>query len=315
MPLPRITIRSLQALLAVYEEQSFSRAAERENATQSGMSTQVKKLETLLGTPLLTRGKGTLDLTPAGEIAYERGRHILKALFELEEKLDSLERSVSGSIRVGVIPTLTRAVLPRALGRFRAAYPDVEVSVIEEYSFSLMRRVAMGELDWAAVPAGDLLSGLKATYLASDTEVLAVPPGALPDHPNLRPVKPRELTGLNLILPSSINVRRRGLEQYFSSHGVEPGEVMDMDAMLGTLELIAGGDWCAILPAAICHNDLAGDRRKLHPLVDPPIRTDYVIVHKAEKALSRAADLLFEDLKSAAMELRQDWDLTIEGRT
>ncbi|MEQ9041976.1 MAG: LysR family transcriptional regulator [Silicimonas sp.] len=315
MPLPRITIRSLQALLAVYEEQSFSRAAERENATQSGMSTQVKKLETLLGTPLLTRGKGTLDLTPAGEIVYERGRHILKALFELEEKLDSLDRSVSGSIRVGVIPTLTRAVLPRALGRFRAAYPDVEVSVIEEYSFSLMRRVAMGELDWAAVPAGDLLSGLKATYLASDTEVLAVPPGALPDHPNLSPVKPGELTGLNLILPSSINVRRRGLEQYFSSHGVEPGEVMDMDAMLGTLELIAGGDWCAILPAAICHNDLAGDRRKLHPLVDPPIRTDYVIVHKAEKALSRAADLLFEDLKSAAMELRQDWDLTIEGRT
>ena len=314
MPLPRITVRSLQALLAVYEEQSFSRAADRENATQSGMSTQVKKLETVLGRPLLKRGKGTLELTPAGEIVYERGRHVLKSLFELEERIESLDRSVSGTIRLGVIPTLTRAVLPRAMGQFRAAYPEVEVSVIEEYSFSLMRRVTMGELDWAAVPAGDLLSGLKATYLASDTEVLAAAPGALPDHLHLEPVRPADLRGLNLILPSSINVRRRGLEQYFTSHGVEPGEVMDMDAMLGTLELIASGGWCAILPAAICHTDLPGDRRKLHPLIDPPIRTDYVIVQKAEVALSRAAELMFEHMKSAALELREDWDRTIEGR-
>jgi DNA-binding transcriptional LysR family regulator len=314
MPMPKVTLRSLQALLAVYEEQSFSRAAERENATQSGMSMQVKKLETLLGTELLARGKGALDLTPAGEIAYDHGRHVFRMLFELEQKVASLDRGVAGSIRLGLIPTLTRAVLPRAMEQFRLAYPDVEVSVIEEYSFSLMRRVAMGELDWAAVPAGDLLTGLKATYLASDSEVLAVPPSALPDIPHLAPVRPADLDGLNLILPSSINVRRRGLEQYFASHGVEPGEVLDMDAMLGTLEMIAGGGWCAILPAAICHTDLPGLRRKLHPLVDPPIRTDYVIVHKAEKALGRAAELMFEHLKGAAMVLREDWDRTIEGR-
>lgn len=308
MPLPKVTIRGLQALLAVYEEQSFSRAADRENATQSGMSTQVKKLETTLDTPLLTRGKGALELTPAGEIVYERGRQVLKSLFELEKRIDALEHSVSGTIRLGVIPTLTRAVLPLAMGRFRAAYPEVEVAVIEEYSFSLMRRVATGELDWAAVPAGGLLSGLKATYLGTDSEVLAVPPGLLRDRPHLSPVRPSDLSGLNLILPSSINVRRRGLDQFFSSHNVELGEVMDMDAMLGTLELIAGGGWCAVLPAAICHTDLGGQRRKLHPLTDPPIRTDYVIVQKAEKALSQAAELMFAELRTAAMEIRKDWE-------
>lgn len=314
MPLPKVTIRNLKALLAVYEEQSFSRAAERENATQSGMSTQVKKLENVLGTPLLVRGKGALNLTPAGEIVYNRGRHVVRALFELEERVNTLDRGVSGAIRIGVIPTLTRAVLPRAMGRYHSAFPDVEVSVIEEYSFSLMRRVAMGELDWAAVPAGDLLSGLKATYLASDSEVLAVPPDALPAKAHLAPVRPADLNGLNLILPSSINVRRRSLEQYFGSQDVTPGEVLDMDAMLGTLELIAGGDWCAILPAAICHTDLPGARRKLHPLTDPPIRTDYVIVNKAEKALGQAAELMFEHLKSAALELREDWNRAIDGR-
>ncbi|MDC0140424.1 LysR family transcriptional regulator, partial [bacterium] len=55
MTYPRIKIRALQAFVAVFEEQSFSRAAERENTTQSGMSTQVKELELTLGTQLLIR--------------------------------------------------------------------------------------------------------------------------------------------------------------------------------------------------------------------------------------------------------------------
>ena len=61
MPLPKVTIRGLQALLAVYEEQSFSRAADRENATQSGMSTQVKKLETTLDTKLQAAAKPSVS--------------------------------------------------------------------------------------------------------------------------------------------------------------------------------------------------------------------------------------------------------------
>ena len=82
MPLPKVTIRGLQALIAVYEEQSFSRAAERENATQSGMSTQVKNLEEALGTRLLTRKRGTAELTPAGRIVYDAGRKALHRLYD-----------------------------------------------------------------------------------------------------------------------------------------------------------------------------------------------------------------------------------------
>lgn len=308
MALPKVTIRGLQALLAVYEEQSFSRAALREHATQSGMSTQVKNLETALGTPLLVRGKGAMTLTPAGDIACERGRQVLKALFDIERRIDGLGRAVAGTIRLGIIPTLTRAVLPRALGRFRDAHPDVGVSVIEEYSFSLMRRVLQGELDCAAVPAGDVLSGLTASYLASDVEVLALRRDMLPGLAHLAPVRPADLSGLRLIMPSAINARRHALTQYVASHGVELAEIMDMDAMLGTIELVAQSDWGAVLPSAICFPDLDGGTRKLHPLADPPIRTDYVLVQKSEKALSEAAELLIGELQRAAIGIREDWN-------
>lgn len=307
MPAPKITLRGLQALIAVHEEQSFSRAAQRENATQSGMSTQVKNLETALGLTLVERQRGKADLTPAGQIVYDDGRQILRALFELEQKVEDLTSALSGSIRLGIIPGLTRSVLPRALMRFREAHRNVEVSVLEEYSFSLMRRVVVGELDCAIVPAGEVLSGLTAGYLATDREVLVGGLGLLPGHPHLGPVGPRALSGAKLIMPSPRNVRRRWLDTYFDAHNVEIADVLEMDAMLATLQSVVGTDWCAVLPSVLCHADLAGTERKLHPLEGPGISTDYIVVQKADKALTRAADLLVTDLRDEIARVLEDW--------
>lgn len=308
MPLPKITVRSLKALLAVYEEQSFSLAAERENATQSGMSTQVKKLEEALGTQLLLRGRGEIDLTPAGRLLYGHGQGILRDLFTLEENIAALDSDVAGEIRCGIIPTLTRAVLPHAIEALRTDHPRIRVTVIEEYSFSLMQRVLTGDLDCAAVPAGDILNGLTATYLGRDSEVLVAPATFRPDLPTLSPVRPKDLDDLKLILPSSINVRRRALDTYFASHQVTLSESMDMDAMLGTLELIAASDWCAVLPSALVMPDIRTQRRKLHPLTDPPIFTEYVLVQKAERALHQPAALFAEVLATSAKSVRTEWE-------
>ncbi|MDE0113598.1 MAG: LysR family transcriptional regulator [Albidovulum sp.] len=315
MASPKINIRSLQALIAVYEEQSFSRAAERENATQSGMSTQVKNLEISLGAPLLERRRGSADLTPVGRVVYEDGRRILRALFELERKTEEVKGSVTGKIKFGIIPSLTRSVLPGAMQRFREEYRQIDISVLEEYSFSLMRRVAKGDLDCAVVPAGDVLNGLTAKYLATDHEVLFGATTLLPNRRHLDPVRPEDLDGLKLIMPSPRNIRRRWLDNYFEAHDVKIREVLEMDAMLATLEFVSRTDWCAVLPSVLCHNDIQGERRKLHPLSEPGIATDYIVVQKSEKALSRASAIFLEHLRNEVDRLLAEWKAaTLRGK-
>ena len=137
MPIPKISIRALQAFIAVYEEQSFSRAAKRENATQSGMSTQVKNLEAKLGTPLMLRTRGQIALTEAGRLVYREGQGILKALLVTETAIREIQETISGLVRFGMIPSLTRSVLSPALERYKAEFPNVTLSLLEEYSFSL----------------------------------------------------------------------------------------------------------------------------------------------------------------------------------
>lgn len=307
MPIPKISIRALRAFIAVYEEQSFSKAAARENATQSGMSTQVKNLELKLGTPLLLRDRKEYALTPAGQVVYREGQSVLKALMATEAAVSEMQTAVAGLVRVGLIPSLTRSVLIPALEEFKASFERVELSLLEEYSGSLMRRVLDGELDFAVVPSGDIPNGLTAKFVASDREMIIGSPAALPDWPHLGPAPLAALSGAKLIVPSRQNVRRKRIEGLLSAHGVHVAELMEMDGMLGTIELVGQTDWLAILPSALCHADRDGVRRKLNVLSDPPMSFDYVIVEKTETPLPHAAKLLAEHLARHTNLILADW--------
>ncbi len=307
MPYPSIKIRALQAFIAVYEEQSFSRAADRENSTQSGMSTQVKELEEMLGTPLLLRERKRFSLTPAGEIVYREGQTILKLLMGTEKTVREMQGKVAGLVRFGMIPSLTRSILIPALAQFKGEFPDVELSLLEEYSFSLMRRVLDGELDFALVPSTELPNGLTGTFVGRDREMLVSSAAIDIGHTHLAGAPLSALNGKRLIVPSRLNVRRKHFDTLLNTHGIHLAETLEMDGMLATLEMVGATDWVAILPSAICHPDKSGVVRRLNPIKDPPISLDYVLVEKAEAAQPRAARLLAECLVEHIGATLADW--------
>lgn len=293
--------------MAVYEEQSFSRAAARENATQSGMSTQVKMLEDMLGTKLLIRERNRIQLTPAGEIAYREGQKVLKRLLATEAAIREIESKVAGLVRVGIIPSLTRSILRAAVEEFQEEFPDVELSFLEEYSHSLMRRVLDGDLDFALVPTTELPAGLSGTFVAHDREMLVscVTNDLGADH--MTPVPLSVLTGKRLIVPTGLNVRRQRIERLLKTHDIQLDEMLELDGMLATIEILGSSDWVAILPSAICHPDKSGSVRKLNPIKDPPISLDYIRVEKTEVGLPRAATELADTLSRHILRVLEDW--------
>jgi len=172
----KISLRSLKAFVAVYEEQSFSRAAERVHATQSGMSTQVKNLEYRLGKDLLQRDRNSLKLSDAGKIVYENGLQVLQKISATEQLIEELNDEYFGDLNIGLIPTLTRTAFTNVIDEFKTLMPNVNVILTEEYSGSLLGRVNSGELDFAVVPSSDLPQGLSSTYIESDREFLVSAP-------------------------------------------------------------------------------------------------------------------------------------------
>jgi LysR family nitrogen assimilation transcriptional regulator len=240
-----VALRQIRAVIAVCEEGSFTRAAARENATQSGISQHVAAVERSLGIKLFERTSVGVKPTPAGLLYYRRCVEAVGQIESANEEVRSFAAVVSGDLRIGLIPTLTRAVLAPTLEQYAPRYPDVRLHIVEGYSGVLTDMVLADDLDFAVVPTTEGRIGLKSRLLVRDREMLVSGPRR--GLRALEPVLLRNCGPLKIVVPSPSNVRRRNIEVYLQTHGVEVTDMMEMDAMIGTLEFVARTDWVAIL--------------------------------------------------------------------
>ena len=299
-----IPLRQIRAVIAVCEEGSFTRAAERENATQSGISQHVAAVERALGAKLFERSSAGVVPTPAGVRYYKRCIEAVGMLDNAAEEARSIASDVTGDLRLGLMPTFTRAVLAPVLEDFVERHSEVRLHIIEGYSGLLTELTLADELDFAVVPAFEGRVGLKVTHLVRDPEFLISRPRR--DAAPLKLVRLRDLRPFKVIVPGRDNVRRRNLETYFQTHGVTVDAMLELDAMIGTLELVARSDWVTVLPSLISANDIATGEFTVNP-IDPPLHAEFVIIQPSRRTLSTQARLFLDRFKAEITNIQEKW--------
>ena len=300
-----VALRQIRAIIAVCEEGSFTRAAARENATQSGISQHVAAVERTLGVRLFERLASGVQPTPAGLRYYKRCVEAVGQIETANEEVRGFANLVTGDLRIGLMPTFTRAALAPTLEAFVPKYPDVRLHIVEGYSGVLTEMVLADELDFAVVPTFEGRVGLKSRLLVRDREMLVSSPrrGFAP----LAPVRLKDCGPLKIVVPGRSNVRRRNIEIYFRTHGVEVAELMEMDAMFGTLEFVARSDWVAILSGLICVDDIDKTERVVNPIFDPPLFAEFVVISPSRRTLSTQARLFLECFEAQIARIQEVW--------
>jgi len=144
----------LRAFTYIAEEGSFTRAAARVGRTQSAVSMQVQRLETLLGQRLLLRGKGgAVQLTAHGQYLLERGRAMLALNDDIWTSFH--QPTVQGKVSLGTPDDYALRYLPQILRRFAESHPAVEVDVLCAPSQELVEKLKLGELDLTLCSEGN----------------------------------------------------------------------------------------------------------------------------------------------------------------
>src|SRR5262249_4122681 len=299
------SLRQVRAVIAVCEEGSFTRAAARENATQSGISQHVAAVERALGVKLFERSASGVKPTPAGLCYYKRCVAAVGQLETAGEEARELASRVTGDLRIGLMPTFTRAVLAPTLNDFVPRHPEVRLHIVEGYSGVLTEMVMADELDFAVVPAFEGQVGLTSRLLVRDREMLVSGPRRGLDP--LAPVRLRECRPFKLVVPGLHNIRRRNLDTYFQTHGVEADAMLEMDAMIGTLEFVARTDWVAVLPSLISVNDIGKGDLIINPLDDPPLYAEFVVIEPARRPLSTQARLFLDRFEAEVAHIHHIW--------
>lgn len=163
-------IDALRLLVTVADTGSFTKAADRLSYTQSAVSRRIASLERQAGGPLFERLPRGVRLNPAGHALHRHAVEVLERLARAEHELGAIHAGRGGALRVGAFATANIFLVPAALRAFTEARPDVEVTVVEGRSGTLMRRLAEGALDLAVV--SDYPSGLPPAEGVTTTALL-----------------------------------------------------------------------------------------------------------------------------------------------
>ena len=173
------SLRQLRYLVALADHGHFARAAEACNVTQSTLSVGIQELEIRLDAALVERrGRRTL-LTPLGADIAGRARALLVKATDLVETARSAREPLTGTIRLGVIPTVSPYLLPRILPDLRRRYPKLQLYLTEDLSDRIATGLEEGRLDVLLLALPYELPGAKTMMLFSDPFVFA----CRDDHP------------------------------------------------------------------------------------------------------------------------------------
>jgi LysR family hydrogen peroxide-inducible transcriptional activator len=175
--LSALTLTQLRYLDAVERHRSFRAAAEHCRVSQPGLSMQVQKLEELVGFTVFDRSLNPVTPTERGARLIEQARAVLREMLRLHDVIAAGEGTLSGSYRLGVIPTLIPSLVPLLLKAFGARYPNAELSVEEVKTEVLLRRLLEGSLHGglAATPLG--VAGVHETPLLHEELLVYLSPG------------------------------------------------------------------------------------------------------------------------------------------
>jgi LysR family hydrogen peroxide-inducible transcriptional activator len=141
------TLKQLRHLVALADRRHFGKAAKACFVTQSTLSASIKELEDILQAPLVDRTNRRVAFTPLGEATVERARRLLEEAREMVLAAEGERAPLTGTVRLGVIPTIGPFLLPRILPALREAWPKLRLYLREDQTEPLLEQLHGGRLD------------------------------------------------------------------------------------------------------------------------------------------------------------------------
>lgn len=146
-----MTIQQLEYILAVDQFRHFAKAAEHCRVTQPTLSAMIQKLEEELGVKLFDRGMTPVCPTAVGRKVIDQARSILSEAARVKEIISEEQHSLSGTFRLGVLPTIAPYLLPRFFPQLIEKYPELHLRVTEMKTQDIRQALLAGEVDAAII--------------------------------------------------------------------------------------------------------------------------------------------------------------------
>ncbi len=254
------TFRQIECMVAVAAKLNFRQAADTCHITQPALSAQIQQLEAVLGLKLFERDKRRVLPTAAGAALVEKAQAIMADLREFAEAGTAFKEPLSGTLRLGIIPTVAPYVLPRAMREVRSSHPKLRLLLKEGQTAELVQLLSEGSLDI-------LLLGLEAELGDCETRTLFRDPFMLTvqnSHPMAarKRAKEDDLCDEQVLLLEDGHCLRDQILPLCERMGANELGDFRASSLTTLVQMVAGGMGITLLPEMSVRAE-AGPERKL----------------------------------------------------
>lgn len=294
-----MNLKQLSTVVLVAELGSLSRAATATDTAQSLVSRQIALLEQEWGDRLFERTQRGAVLSSFGRRVLPEIRLALEQMSRLEGAVKDAAGVLSGTVHVGVVPSMVRQLLPALFADLRTIAPAIKLRVMEGFSGDLDDQLGSGHLDVMLVNRyGSSASRGEDLLGVVDTWLIGKPGSAVLAE---QTVGFRQLEGLPLVLPAMPNGLRSTLDHLASRHRVRLEVVMEVDTSPAMMAVASSGQAFTLLPLMavvkeVAHGDLAASR-----IVRPSLKRTIALSLTKQRPVSKAARLVATRIRHLAM--------------
>ena len=273
---------ALRIFLAVAEESSISRAAERLHYVQSNVTTRIRRLEENLGTSLFIRTGRGMVLTSAGQNLLGYARQILRTVEQARLAVTGTA-SPQGPLTLGAIDTVAAVHLPKVLARYHQQYPKVAIGLQTGASQELVRQVLNYDIEGAFVGGPVTNSEIVQQEVCIEEMVLVTAPDQpAPDTGNFDTI---------LVFRPGCSCRNR-LEQWLREQGLTPIKLMEFGTLDAILGCVGAGMGITMLPRSFVERGSFASLVRTHSVAEPFAHVPTLFVRRKDMAASPALSAL-----------------------
>ncbi len=277
-------LRHLRYFLAVAQEGSFTRAAQKLSIAQPPLSRQIQDLERELGAELFLRSPRGLRLTREGELFRQRAEEILALADKTTEEIREEKNQLSGTVCLGSAEGAGPRLFGQWIAGFQALFPLVRFRLREDRPEKVTDHLRQGLCDLAVTPPPARSEGLRCLRVYEEPLTAVLPSGHPLAQDSSGILRPEDLPAEELILPDSLT---RAAERV----GEKPAVRCEVTRAATACELAGQGIGIALVPASAADQAASG-RTVIRPLAD--LRLSSVLIWKKDRPLSPASQKFLE---------------------
>ena len=290
-------IESLKVFCDLAETESFTKAAQINNVTQSAVSQQISSLERQFKSLLIERSKKKFRLTREGQVLYDYSKQIIQTYDGLHSKLQEIKDIISGTIRVATIYSIGLHDLPPYIKRFLKDYPTVHVHVEYRRANQVYEDVFSNVVDLGLVAYPTKDTKLEIVSLRRDPLVLI----CHPQHPfakqktiKIKAIADQKFIGFEPDIPT-----RKAIDKVLKEQEVEVKTVMEFDnieTVKRAVEIDAG---VSIVPQGTIAQEISKQTLAAVVIEDAELYRPLAAIYKKGKVLSPAMKQFINILKES----------------